>query len=313
MPNRSQLITRTIKQARVTKGLSQEQLAAKTGIARSTLNQIERGKRSLTDETRLSIAAALDIDPSLLKHESESELDEIESLLSQFRLLSRQDFEVARDALEISINMARAKKDTDDFVKKMALKKWAEVRSFFQEAARGAIELKASSPLDATIEFLKQATDSISATSCVDPKIWWGSPLGRWYQDENIRIKQRNREKLDMARVFIFENADESEDAKVFILPQLDAGIRIWVGYQDELPPGRARDLMFIDDRYAAFQTFLNRKVIEVTRFSTIKEEREEAKRIFEDMKNYSDPVQDEKQLKEIIKKRREREATEIR
>jgi transcriptional regulator with XRE-family HTH domain len=56
-----------LRTARVGKGLSQTALAAKSGVARATINRIERGHaESVTFDTINRIAKALKVDADLL-------------------------------------------------------------------------------------------------------------------------------------------------------------------------------------------------------------------------------------------------------
>ena len=55
-----------IGRLRVQQGLSQEELAKKSGIARSHLAMIENGKKSASVETLWKVAGALGVNPSYL-------------------------------------------------------------------------------------------------------------------------------------------------------------------------------------------------------------------------------------------------------
>lgn len=63
-----QVVGGTIKAARKAKGMTQEQLAAATGLSRTYLSDIENGRYmpSLRSVTR--IAAALELDLGFLQH-----------------------------------------------------------------------------------------------------------------------------------------------------------------------------------------------------------------------------------------------------
>lgn len=61
-----------IKDLRLSKGWSQRQLATKADISNSTLSRLEKNETRPTIEILVSIANALDIDPSVIINESES-------------------------------------------------------------------------------------------------------------------------------------------------------------------------------------------------------------------------------------------------
>ncbi len=56
----------TIKKVREYRGLTQEDIVAKTGIARSTLVEIEKGRRSLIGINGLLLCRVLEIRPDTL-------------------------------------------------------------------------------------------------------------------------------------------------------------------------------------------------------------------------------------------------------
>ena len=61
-----------LKEARVEAGLTQEQLAEKSGVSRATIANIERGSQAfLKSSTIIKLADALKLDPSVLLRPSE--------------------------------------------------------------------------------------------------------------------------------------------------------------------------------------------------------------------------------------------------
>ncbi len=61
-----QLLGATIRQYRQQRGLTQQELAAKIGLSRTYINQIEQGQRNVSIRAVLHIAAALGTPISLL-------------------------------------------------------------------------------------------------------------------------------------------------------------------------------------------------------------------------------------------------------
>jgi len=53
-----------LKQIRLTKGVTAEELAAKSGIAEKSILEIEGGGRQAREKTLLAICKALDLDPA---------------------------------------------------------------------------------------------------------------------------------------------------------------------------------------------------------------------------------------------------------
>lgn len=71
MTNIKKQVGQKIKELRLHAGHSQEDLAAKAGIHRTYMSDIERGERNVSIENIQKIADALDVDPSeLLKSNS---------------------------------------------------------------------------------------------------------------------------------------------------------------------------------------------------------------------------------------------------
>lgn len=62
-------VGRQIRELRQTRGLTQEQLALKSGVTRPILNEVENGKRGLLFERLYDIAEALDVPASELMAE----------------------------------------------------------------------------------------------------------------------------------------------------------------------------------------------------------------------------------------------------
>ena len=68
-----QTIIQKLTQARLEKGLSQEQLAKKIGTKRSNICRIEKGTQNLSLDLMIKIAEALDKDVSVMLEERSSE------------------------------------------------------------------------------------------------------------------------------------------------------------------------------------------------------------------------------------------------
>lgn len=59
-----------VRQQRLLNGLTQEQLAEKTGVSSSFIGHIERGEKKASVETVVSLCNAMDISPSVLLQDS---------------------------------------------------------------------------------------------------------------------------------------------------------------------------------------------------------------------------------------------------
>lgn len=55
-----------LKQVRLAKGVTCEELAEKSGIDRKTITEIENGHRQAREKTLLAVCKALDIEPAVL-------------------------------------------------------------------------------------------------------------------------------------------------------------------------------------------------------------------------------------------------------
>lgn len=64
-----------LKKERIDKNLSQEKLAFKSDLDRTTISLLERGKRKPTIETIFSLATSLNLKPSYLISETENLLN----------------------------------------------------------------------------------------------------------------------------------------------------------------------------------------------------------------------------------------------
>ena len=73
-------ILQKLTQARLEKGLSQEQLAKRIGTQRSNICRIEKGTQNLSLDLMLKIAEALDKDVSVMLEERSSTMEKIYSL-----------------------------------------------------------------------------------------------------------------------------------------------------------------------------------------------------------------------------------------
>ena len=75
-----QSIVQKLTQARLEKGLSQEQLAKRIGTQRSNICRIEKGTQNLSLDLMLKIAGALDKDVSVMLEERSSTMEKVYSL-----------------------------------------------------------------------------------------------------------------------------------------------------------------------------------------------------------------------------------------
>lgn len=77
-----------IKQARLAKGLNQEEVAERIGLSRSYFAQLESGTRQLTSKKQAAIAKVLGVDPTSLVDFSAPDKDDEALLIEAFRSLS---------------------------------------------------------------------------------------------------------------------------------------------------------------------------------------------------------------------------------
>ncbi|UWR08989.1 helix-turn-helix domain-containing protein [Ruegeria sp. B32] len=77
-----------IKEARLSKGLKQEDVAERIGLSRSYFAQLESGIRQLTPRKQVAIAEALGVDPTDLVYFSAPDKDDKALLIEAFRSLS---------------------------------------------------------------------------------------------------------------------------------------------------------------------------------------------------------------------------------
>ena len=72
-----QSVVQKLTQARLEKGLSQEQLAKRIGTQRSNICRIEKGTQNLSLDLMLKIAEALDNDVSVMLEEKSNSMPQI--------------------------------------------------------------------------------------------------------------------------------------------------------------------------------------------------------------------------------------------
>ena len=90
-----QRIVQKLTQARLEKGLSQEQLAKRIGTQRSNICRIEKGTQNLSLDLMLKIAEALDKDVSVMLEERSS-TDEVMGAKQKAQLRRMVDFKFTR-------------------------------------------------------------------------------------------------------------------------------------------------------------------------------------------------------------------------
>ena len=76
MPQRSQAhvaLGRAVREARVDRGISQEELAARSGMHRTYVGGIERGERNVSYANMLRLAEALEVPASTLLSRAEDQ------------------------------------------------------------------------------------------------------------------------------------------------------------------------------------------------------------------------------------------------
>lgn len=96
MVNKLKLATK-IARLRKTKGMSQEDLAAKAGVSRASIQRLEKGEANATSETLEALAVALGTDPLALVGTARSTEETNRQLEAGFDFLSKfvnmsQDF-----------------------------------------------------------------------------------------------------------------------------------------------------------------------------------------------------------------------------
>ena len=86
-----QSIVQKLTQARLEKGLSQEQLAKRIGTQRSNICRIEKGTQNLSLDLMLKIAEALDKDVSVMLEDRSSTMEKVYSPVSYTHLMCIRD------------------------------------------------------------------------------------------------------------------------------------------------------------------------------------------------------------------------------
>lgn len=99
-----------IKQARVARGISQNELAASVGMSNSYLSHIEAGRRQVSDAIRIQIAEALGIDPKQLDEGVPADRKEELRLNLSFAemALRNGNWELATTSFSEALDKARA-------------------------------------------------------------------------------------------------------------------------------------------------------------------------------------------------------------
>ena len=287
-----------VREFRTQRGLTQKQLAEYTGLTRSKVAQIEIGRTAPSGKILSKISDVLEIGSLLTRQrpaDGEAE-GRIEDLVADFRLLARRNFDQAQRFLRTARQAEEAIEGGNEFMLDVAEERLEEVRLLFSGAAVGTIDLRGFSPVEVWGKLLKQARKKILATSCLKPTVWWTSSIGKWYQELNISKKEQS---VEIERIFVFESPDECKQGAQTISEQVQARIRVWIGYN--LPPGLASDFFIIDDYYVGWLNIRDREVVESTRFSTNRFELERAHRIFDSMKLSCEEITDNDHLERFL------------
>lgn len=96
-----------IKETRLAKGLTQEDVAERIGLSRSYLAQLENGTRQLTPRKQAAIAEALGVDPTNLVDFSAPDKDDETLLIDAFRSLSPEQRKAWLEWAKVAIGSSR--------------------------------------------------------------------------------------------------------------------------------------------------------------------------------------------------------------
>jgi hypothetical protein len=146
-----------------------------------------------------------------------------------------------------------------------------------------------------TSELMDKASDSIIATSYIDPKDWWSSSIGDNYFN---KIEGTKKHVPHFNRVFIFGSTEEARLLGPILQRQRAIGLDVQYVCAVNIKLPLRRDFIVIDDEVGADLTLDNDRHFQRATFYSTHQEAENLKRAFEDLLIYAKPFDPQKAIR---------------
>lgn len=218
-----------IQSLRRSKGLSQQDLAARVGLSRSRIQQFESGHAIPVGALR-RIAKALKVDPLDLAgkdHETpeiqKEAADEARDVASKLASLAARNPKLARELYDLGRNYIDA---SSERLFPLGQFLFEQVQSIFSGLSSRSVTIPHPSPIHMWTDFLESELltqqDIIEAVTVGDVRTWWQSPDGEAYNELNLSLAASG---VAIERVFVVASVAELLSLRTPLLRQLERGI----------------------------------------------------------------------------------------
>jgi hypothetical protein len=169
------------------------------------------------------------------------------------------------------------------------------IEGAFTQATNGRIDVEDQADVvRITSELMDQASDSILATSYIDPKDWWGPGIGDNYFN---KIEGTKKHVPHFNRVFIVGSTEEARLLEPILLRQRAIGLDIQYVCAVNIKSTLRRDFIVIDGEVGADLTLDNERHFQRATFYSTHQEAENLKRAFQDLMVYAKPFDPQKAI----------------
>lgn len=143
-----------------------------------------------------------------------------------------------------------------------------------------------------TSDLMSKASDSVLATSYIDPKDWWSSNIGDNYLNKIADTKKHVRH---FDRLFIVGSTEEARSLAPVLERQKEMGVVIQYVCASSLQAPLRRDFIVIDDSIGAELTLDSGRHFERATFYSTQEEARNLERAYENLLVYAKPFDSRK------------------
>ena len=156
------------------------------------------------------------------------------------------------------------------------------IQNAFVDATNGRIAVDDQAEVvRITSELMNKASDSILATSYIDPNDWWNSNIGENYSDV-IASTKKHVNRFD--RLFIVESDQEARLLSPILAHQKEIGLDVHYVCAISLKAPLRRDFIVIDDSVGAELSLDSGRHFERATFYSTREEAENLSRVYKDL-----------------------------
>lgn len=160
------------------------------------------------------------------------------------------------------------------------------IQAAFADATNGKIAVEDQADVvRITSQLLAKASDSIVATSYIDPKDWWNSDLGENYFNV-IADTKRHVQRFD--RLFIIGSSEEGRLLSPILTRQQKIGVNVRYVCSTILGASLRRDFIVIDETVGAELSLNDGRRFQRATFYSTHEEAKNLERVYQDLSLYA-------------------------